>query len=285
MKDSIYGPKFKELRKEQNITLVQAARGITSKSTLSLWENGNDNLSFSQVLKLLNKINIQPIEFIDHLISADMQAFIYKIDLAYVKSDVLTLHKYAIKAIKVARQNPQDKAAFLKSCIADNFYQDLSNNDLLTKNEKERLANILSNISEWNYADIFYFCNSTEILPPHVIYRLSMSLINYSANEKLYLRRWYSDVLNAILNSISNLTRHDYHLAESLLNQFNKMNITDRFAYEKIHAKAFHAFIIYIKTKNEQEVDQLISNLDFLNLPDIKDGVITGFKQIKQIYG
>ncbi len=44
---NIYGAKFRELRKQQNITLTKAAKGITSKSTLSLWENGKDNLSFN----------------------------------------------------------------------------------------------------------------------------------------------------------------------------------------------------------------------------------------------
>ncbi|EEJ71705.1 hypothetical protein HMPREF0548_1426 [Lactobacillus ultunensis DSM 16047] len=38
MKDEIYGPKFRILRKNKDITLVKAAKGITSKSSLSLWE-------------------------------------------------------------------------------------------------------------------------------------------------------------------------------------------------------------------------------------------------------
>lgn len=47
MSKNTYGPKFRELRKEQDITLLKAAKGITSKSSLSLWEQGKDNLSFS----------------------------------------------------------------------------------------------------------------------------------------------------------------------------------------------------------------------------------------------
>lgn len=284
MKDKIYGPKFRKLRNEQNITLVEAAKGITSKSTLSLWEKGSDNLSFLQVLKLLDKLNIQPIEFLKNLISPDMQALIYKIDIAYTKSDITTLHKYAIKILEEARINPQHQSLFLEACITCNFYQDLSNDFLLTSNEKERLNLILGNISEWNYTNIFYFCNSLGLLNTRTIYKLASSLITYSSNKKLYLRRWYQDILNSILNAIAILLRKNYQLAEKLLIRFDQMPISDRYAYEKIHAKIFHAFITYIKTKNDYEVSKIIESTKSLGLNDLTDGLITGFKQIKKIY-
>lgn len=284
MKDKIYGPKFRELRNEQNITLVEAAKGITSKSTLSLWEKGNDNLSFLQVLKLLNKINIQPIEFLENLISPNMQKLIYKIDLAYTKSDTSTLHEYAIERLKTSRINPQYQSLFLEACITCNFYQDLSNDFLLTPHETERINSILGNISEWNYANIFYFCNSLGLLDVKNIYKLASSLITYSINQKLYLRRWYQDILNSILNAIAILLRKDYPLAEKLLIRFDHMPISDRYAYEKMHSKIFHAFITYIKTKNDYEVSKIIEATKSLELNDLTDGFITGFKQIKKMY-
>lgn len=43
------GEKFRKLRKEQNITLVQASKGICDPSNLSRWENGKITLEFNKV--------------------------------------------------------------------------------------------------------------------------------------------------------------------------------------------------------------------------------------------
>lgn len=54
----VIGEKYKELRKEQSITLAQAAKGICATSNLSRWENGKITLEFNKVLALLNRIHI-----------------------------------------------------------------------------------------------------------------------------------------------------------------------------------------------------------------------------------
>lgn len=285
MKDSIYGPKFKKLRKEQNITLVQAAHGITSKSTLSLWENGNDNLSFSQVLALLQKVHIQPMEFMNNLVSPNLHLLARDLNKAFVKNNISYLHNYASKRLNKARLNPQNKYIFLEACVACNFYKNLSNDNLLTSNEINELNNILSNFSDWNYINIFFFGNTLELLSPKIIYRLTISLITCTVNQNLNEKRWYEEIIESILNAISILTRIDYKKAEKILNKLNEMHISDRFGDEKIHVKMFQVIIGYIKTKNTQDVNYLIDDLDFLGLDELKDGFITGFKQIKQIYG
>ena len=60
------GEKYKELRKEQSITLAQAAKGICATSNLSRWENGKITLEFNKVLALLSRIHISPTEFIGY---------------------------------------------------------------------------------------------------------------------------------------------------------------------------------------------------------------------------
>ncbi|WP_288290998.1 helix-turn-helix domain-containing protein [uncultured Lactobacillus sp.] len=60
------GEKYKELRKEQSITLAQAAKGICATSNLSRWENGKITLEFNKVLALLSQIHISPTEFIGY---------------------------------------------------------------------------------------------------------------------------------------------------------------------------------------------------------------------------
>lgn len=283
--NNIYGKKFRQLRKQQDITLMKAADGITSKSTLSLWENGKDNLSFNQVLMLLNRINIQPIEFIENPVSQELLDITHKIDSAYIASDIDTLYKYVMDKKELFTNHPQELDYFIEYCFACTFYQDLSQKELFTDLDQKRLTSIMSNISDWNYKAVFYFGNTLGLLTPRNINRLANSLITYSINHKLNHARWYDEVLAALLNAIVILLKRDYHLAEKLLQNFEKMPISDRFAFEKMHLKMYKAIIKYITTKDDQDVKSIIYATKILNLKTVEDGFVTFFNQIKQIYG
>ncbi|URN37272.1 hypothetical protein [Lactobacillus helveticus] len=52
-----------------------------------------------------------------------------------------------------------------------------------------------------------------------------------------------------------------------------------------MHAQLYRAFITYIKTKDNRRIYEIINACKALNLKELEDGFITGFKQIKQIYG
>lgn len=285
MKDTVYGPKFRQLRKEQNITLEQAAKGITSRSTLSLWENGNDNLSFLKVLTLLQKINIQPIEFFENFISPELRDITKKINKLYITNNIQKLRKYAIDQLKLANNYPQNKILFLEACYICNFYQDLTNMNLLSDSEYTRLKNIFSNISNWSYENVYFFGNTSGLLSSTIIYRLTLSLINYSINEKLNTQRWYDEIIDAVSNSIAILLKKDYKLAIPLIKKFDQMPVSDRFAFEKIHIRYFRAVINYIQTKNDHAVQTIIEDCNFLDLKELEDGFTNDFKQIKRIYG
>ncbi|NRO35745.1 hypothetical protein [Lactobacillus helveticus] len=63
------------------------------------------------------------------------------------------------------------------------------------------------------------------------------------------------------------------------------MKVSDGYACEKMHAQLYRAFITYIKTKDNRRIYEIINACKALNLKELEDGFITGFKQIKQIYG
>ena len=63
MKYEIYGIKFRKLRKQQHLSLIQVAEGVTSRQTLGNWELGKGDMDFTKVLLLLRKIHVQPIDF------------------------------------------------------------------------------------------------------------------------------------------------------------------------------------------------------------------------------
>ncbi|QFQ68787.1 Rgg/GadR/MutR family transcriptional regulator [Lactobacillus kefiranofaciens subsp. kefiranofaciens] len=267
------------------MTLVKAAKGVTSKSSLSLWEKGSDNLSFTQVLTLLKNNHIQAIEFIDNPILPELLAVTHKINTLYVNNNIITLKKFTLEKQKIAKKNPQNKILFLEYCCACNFFQDLSQNTIFSSSDQKRLTFILNHVSDWQYEDIFFFGNALGLLPSEKIYQISEIIILHAIKVNLSTKRWYDDVLDSLLNAISILIKKNYNLAQKLLNQFKKLPLTDRYTFEKIYIQAFQSYIDYIKNKNDANFQAIIQITELLDLPDLKDGFITGFKQVKQIYG
>ena len=177
------------------------------------------------------------------------------------------------------------KILFLEYCCACNFFQDLSQNTIFSSSDQKILTFILNHVSDWQYEDIFFFGNALGLLPSEKIYQISEIIILHAIKVNLSTKRWYDDVLDSLLNAISILIKKNYNLAQKLLNQFKKLPLTDRYTFEKIYIQAFQSYIDYIKNKNDANFQAIIQITELLDLPDLKDGFITGFKQVKQIYG
>lgn len=150
MKKQSYGVVFRHIRKQKNIGLIEASKGIVSKSSLARWENGKDNLSWGQVLELLFKNHVQPIEFIKNNISKELLMFIRPIKLAYDKEQKYLLKSYAENYINIYQNNPQNKDKLFKAAIACNYYQDLTNYCLLPKIGRIKLKIYFQRINSGN---------------------------------------------------------------------------------------------------------------------------------------
>lgn len=62
------GNKYRLIRKGKNINLQVAADRITSVSHLSEWENGKASMDADMLLRLLNRINIEPYDFLIRMV-------------------------------------------------------------------------------------------------------------------------------------------------------------------------------------------------------------------------
>lgn len=164
------------------------------------------------------------------------------------------------------------------------FYQDLSQNTIFSKDDQKRLTNIMSHISSWHYEDIFFFGNTLGLLNSQTIYKLA-KIINCADNIYINNKGSYTCALDTLLNAISILIRRNYKLAKKLLYQFNHLPLSDRSAFKKAYIAAFQAYIHYIETKDNTEVQTIIKTTELLDLPNLKDAFVTIFNQVKQIYG
>ena len=143
------GEKYKELRKEQSITLAQAAKGICATSNLSRWENGKITLEFNKVLALLSRIHISPTEFIgyaDIVQENDLPTEILKAieedDASAIKKLIhVQLDKYH------AKRNAHDLYLAVILC---NQYLLIKGENLLPFSDQMHLYTYLSKITLWN---------------------------------------------------------------------------------------------------------------------------------------
>lgn len=117
MKYEIYGIKFRKLRKQQYLSLKQAAEGVTSRQTLGNWELGKGDMDFTKVLLLLRKIHVQPIDFLENSVSEYLRQITGEISSMYVNDQTDNLHQYAQHALNVSHDNVKDKIAFFEHVL------------------------------------------------------------------------------------------------------------------------------------------------------------------------
>lgn len=90
------GQIFKEFRTAKHITLKEASTGIVSVPFLSRFERGLTDISFTHLLELLNRINVQlaEFEFLYQKRNADNNDLLPRFQSAYQNGDIQQLQQY-----------------------------------------------------------------------------------------------------------------------------------------------------------------------------------------------
>lgn len=171
------GEKYKELRKEQSITLAQAAKGICATSNLSRWENGKITLEFNKVLALLSRIHISPTEFIgyaDIVQENDLPTEILKTieeeNASAIKKLIhVQLDKYH------AKRNAHDLYLAVILC---NQYLLIKGENLLPFSDQMHLYTYLSKITLWSTYNLGFFGNCVFMIKTDKVYAIAMNVLN-----------------------------------------------------------------------------------------------------------
>lgn len=141
--DKIVGPKFKEIRKEAQVSLNELAQkvGVVSPSTLSRWERGEEGLPVEIFEKLLTSMNISYDEIVAS--EVDIKEIIAQVELAYQTNDIKELKRISLDLLAKYDQTGDGllKTEYLlKYAIAANYYLDLSGYDLTNTEYKTKLS-------------------------------------------------------------------------------------------------------------------------------------------------
>ncbi|WP_338188032.1 helix-turn-helix domain-containing protein, partial [Lactobacillus amylovorus] len=261
------GEKYKELRKEQSITLAQAAKGICATSNLSRWENGKITLEFNKVLALLSRIHISPTEFIgyaDIVQENDLPTEILKAieeeDASAIKKLIhVQLDKYH------AKRNAHDLYLAVILC---NQYLLIKGENLLPFSDQMHLYTYLSKITLWSTYNLGFFGNCVFMIKTDKVYAIAMNVLN---NQDLIQKNSSSIGLISMMGVLSDATislifRKDIIHAHKLINAFKSVELPQYLEFFKVILTFLEKTLQYLKTKDEDSILSFINNAQAMGM-------------------
>ena len=276
------GEKYKELRKEQSITLAQAAKGICATSNLSRWENGKITLEFNKVLALLSRIHISPTEFIgyaDIVQENDLPTEILKAieeeDASAIKELIhVQLDKYH------AKRNEHDLYLAVILC---NQYLLIKGENLLPFSDQMHLYTYLSKITLWSTYNLGFFGNCVFMIKTDKVYAIAMNVLN---NQDLIQKNSNSIGLISMMGVLSDATislifRKDIIHAHKLLDALQGVELPQFLEFFKVTLTFLEKTLQYLKTKDEDSILSFINNAQNMGMTESADTFRDVFEKVK----
>ena len=276
------GEKYKELRKEQSITLAQAAKGICATSNLSRWENGKITLEFNKVLALLSRIHISPTEFIgyaDIVQENDLPTEILKAieeeDASAIKKLIhVQLDKYH------AKRNAHDLYLAVILC---NQYLLIKGENLLPFSDQMHLYTYLSKITLWSTYNLGFFGNCAFMIKTDKVYAIAMNVLN---NQDLIQKNTSSIGLISMMGVLSDATislifRKDIIHAHKLLDALQGVELPQFLEFFKVTLTFLEKTLQYLKTKDEDPILSFINNAQNMGMTESADTFRDVFEKVK----
>lgn len=276
------GEKYKELRKEQSITLAQAAKGICATSNLSRWENGKITLEFNKVLALLSRIHISPTEFIgyaDIVQENDLPTEILKAieeeDASAIKKLIhVQLDKYH------AKRNAHDLYLAVILC---NQYLLIKGEKLLPFSDQMHLYTYLSKITLWSTYNLGFFGNCVFMIKTDKVYAIAMNVLN---NQDLIQKNTSSIGLISMMGVLSDTTislifRKDIIHAHKLLDALQGVELPQFLEFFKVTLTFLEKTLQYLKTKDEDPILSFINNAQNMGMTESADTFRDVFEKVK----
>ena len=276
------GEKYKELRKEQSITLAQAAKGICATSNLSRWENGKITLEFNKVLALLSRIHISPTEFIgyaDIVQENDLPTEILKAieeeDASAIKKLIhVQLDKYH------AKRNAHDLYLAVILC---NQYLLIKGENLLPFSDQMHLYTYLSKITLWSTYNLGFFGNCVFMIKTDKVYAIAMNVLN---NQDLIQKNTSSIGLISMMGVLSEATislifRKDIIHAHKLLDALQGVELPQFLEFFKVTLTFLEKTLQYLKTKDEDPILSFINNAQNMGMTESADTFRDVFEKVK----
>ncbi|MEK4197945.1 helix-turn-helix domain-containing protein [Cytobacillus sp. FSL K6-0265] len=255
-----YGQNFKNIRISKGYSLKEVAEGIISSSFLSKFERGESDISLSNFILLLNKLNISIEEYI--LISRDYQPsefeiFLHKIRHAYEQNNIPFL-------ISIYKEEEKKWKSHLSSSYKCNYIMtkalilDLNRNFEITDSERNFISDYLLKNDHWGYYEIILFGNTMSILKYQTVIILAKEIISKS-KLNIQIPKIKTEFIRILLNVVI-YTIETGHLndAKWFLSYIDEIPNNTHFYFEKTK----HLFLKGIYQIEKNQLNKGIKNAE-----------------------
>lgn len=276
------GKKYRTLRKQQDVTLKQAAAGICSVSNLSRWENGKIQLDFEVVIQLLNRIHIDTNEFLnyaklvmqDHIPNDAMHAI--ETQNTDQMSQLVSIY------LNLYWQNKSIYYLYV-ALILSNQYLLIANQNIFPLKAQIHLYNYLSKTTLWSFFNLSFFGNSVFLIESKRVYAISMQIINtFDFKEDDRALTGLITALGTLSDAIIALImRNDLPDAQKLLAKLKTIDIPKYLDFFNLVFLFLEKIIQYVKSQDEQPVLQFINSALNLGMKKSANIFIDVFQKIK----
>lgn len=282
----MYGQQFKKIRKRLNLSLKDVASNIVSISTLSRWENGKEDMLFTKLLQLLQKVDTTPLEFFSYLPVSHSNSidFEHQIALLQLNNDTISLYKIYLNNISNYHKT-KNNLYLLHGIIAADIFYGLTNKKIAKDAYIQEAYAILSDDLECNYKTIKLLGNTVRLLPTNKVYAITNLLLNNIDHIKDKSLRNYHFAWMTILNAFITLIMKDSASALKLSRKIELLSIPNDQPLISIR-KHFFMLLIKFKTQSNSdstEIEKYIQTLKELDLTAIAESFENIFSELKSI--
>lgn len=270
--EKTFGSIIRRFREDRGYSLRQVSKGILSASFLSKVERGTSDISISNFLQLIDRLNITLEEF-------SFVAKQYKLeDWEQLQMDILFAHqkknKKKLKQIMIA-EHDKGIAEELETSICNSIMAEICLLDLedktITKEKKEYLISFLRRAASWGKYELILYTSTMKALTIDNVIDLSQKAIEKSPFHTIVPSNRTQMVLLLLQTINYALTTNYLKEAEQFITIVEKLKLNESFVYEKLKLLFYQGILAIKQGQIEKGTNKAQAVITILSTVGLKD--------------
>lgn len=244
-----YGETFRQLRKERGFTLKLISKNIISYSYLSKFENGESDITLSNFIRLLERLNITLDEFL-YFNEAQIPSYVQllnKLIKPYAENDIGDLMKHYDDELVLYQQTNISYHNCNRIMIAA-LIKDLDSNFNIDQVDIDFYVDYLFSCSYWSTYEVSLFGNALFLFTEESLLLL-VKEVKTRLNEYKIAQRNIRDLISLIENACLILLRKRNVKKAKELSTFLESYLSSKHYLEKTRKLFIDGIILILEDK------------------------------------
>lgn len=275
------GEIYRDFRKGKSITLADAAQGIVSVPFLSKFERGYSDISYTHLIELLERINVQIVEFDYVYQQRNNQAkdFVPNFQSAYQSGNIKTL-----QSLLTLWQKKEGEFAKLQ-VIQIKMMLTTLNKDTITSDELHFLQNYFEKIETWTFFELYLYGHAMPFLDMHQMIGLFKMLHTKGIIYDNFRHDSFSIIFYLFNNVILNLiSRGAPESALEFVTLLETYQTDERDYYHKTRFFSLKGLALYMTNQKAAGLLLLKKSITITNLVEHNRAFVENERQYLQTY-